>query len=399
MPATPLRRLLLLLGALFLAVAALGLALSRQGLSLDSLPLYDYVEYWAAGQLLAGGENPYDQARLAEWEAEAGRTEGPIPMLNPPWALPLVLPLGWLSVRAGHLLWLTLNLAALIAATELLWRHFGGAAERRLLGPIVAFTFVPTLIALLIGQIAPFVLLGAAAFLPLVRRRLDLAAGAATAFLAIKPHMAYLFWVALVIWAIGARRWRILAGGALAGLFLVGVASAFRPTVLADYWEFAREPPWQYRSATWGMVLRLGNEPESEAMKESFRLQYLPMLPGLAWLAWHGWRRRHDWNWSEQLPLLLLVSTLTAAYGAWLFDLVLLLVPVLDLAARLSRAGSREVRLLTLVVHALTGIATLVLLSGQIEYLAFIWIPPLLLVGYVALTRILPSPISSSFQA
>ena len=38
-----------------------------------------------------------------------------------------------------------------------------------------------------------------------------------------------------------------------------------------------------------------------------------------------GGERDRDWNWSEQLPLLLLVSFVTAPYGAWPFDMVLLL--------------------------------------------------------------------------
>ena len=45
------------------------------------------------------------------------------------------------------------------------------------------------------------------------------------------------------------------------------------------------------------------------------------------------WRRyRLDWNWRNRLPMVLTLSVLTAAYG-WPFDEVVLLVPVLMIAA------------------------------------------------------------------
>src|SRR5262245_54052354 len=82
------RRLLLMVVALLVALTALVLAISRGGLPLADLPLHDFVEYWAAGRLLADGENPYDPEKVKDLEKEAGRTEEPILMWNPPWALP-----------------------------------------------------------------------------------------------------------------------------------------------------------------------------------------------------------------------------------------------------------------------------------------------------------------------
>jgi hypothetical protein len=382
------RRLLLLLAALVVAVAALALATSRLGLSLTALPLRDFVEYWAAGQLLAAGEDPYDPGRIEELEKAAGRSETPILMWNPPWVLPLVLPLGWLPVRAAHLAWLALQIAALLVSAGLLWRHYGGDPEKPLLAPLLALTFVPALSALIVGQIAPLLVLGGAVFLPLVRRHRDAAAGAATTLLAIKPHLAYLFWVALLVWAVAARRWRLLAGGAGTGLLLVGLAMAFRPTVLADYWQTFRQTPAEYASPTLGFLLRLALD------SPWFGWQFAPLVPGLAWLAWYGWRHRRDWDWSEQLPPLLLVSALTAAYGAWLFDLVILLVPILALAARLSRAASPALGLVAVGAYAVIGGAALALLlvPGEVQYLHYIWITPAVLVLYFVLSRVLNRP-------
>ena len=369
-----------------LVAALAGLLLIVPRWIAESPPLYDFVEYWAAGQLLVAGENPYDPVRVHELELQAGRTDEPILMWNPPWALPLVLPLGTLPARPAHILWMALNLLALVASAQLLWRNYGGDAARPWIAALLTVTFAPALIALVVGQISPLVLLGAAAFLPLVRNRRDFAAGAVTTLLAVKPHMAYLFWAALVVWAVGAGRWRLLVGGTVAGVVLTGIAMAFRPTVVADYWHTLRETPSQYASPTIGCLLRLALD------SPSFGWQFVPLVPGFGWLAWWGWRHRANWDWSEQLPTLLLASALTAAYGAWLFDLVLLLVPVIALAARLSQPAPSSVRMSALAVYAGVGVAVMVMLKAEVPYLAFIWVTPALLVTLVVIRRSLVAP-------
>jgi hypothetical protein len=373
------RRLGWMLAALTVALLLQTVTTAGQA---PQLPLHDFVEYWAAGRLLAHGENPYDVEKIHELEKQAGRDEDPILMWNPPWVLPIVLPLGWLDVRTAHLLWLALHLVAIVVSADLLWRNYQGDDDRRVLAPLLALTFVPAISALLVGQIAPLMLLGAAAFLPLVRTRSDVAAGTVVCLLAIKPHIAYLFWAALGVWAIAARRWQLLLAGALTGVTLTLIAAAFRPTILADYWATARQTPAQYASPTLGYLLRLALD------SPWFGWQFVPMIPGLAWLAWYGWRHRADWDWSGRLPLLLLVSALTAAYGAWLFDLVILLVPVLDIAARLSRPPSPRAGILVALAVYLAVFAaglTLLLVPFKIQYLHYIWITPVLLLAYLSL--------------
>jgi hypothetical protein len=169
---------------------------------------------------------------------------------------------------------------------------------------------------------------------------------------------------------------------------LTGVALAFRPTVLADYWLTFRQTPAEYASPTLGYLLRLALD------SPWFGWQYAPLVPGLAWLAWHGWRHRRGWDWSEQMPPLLLVSALTAAYGAWLFDLVILLVPVLAIAARLSRPAPKALRLAAAAAYAVVGGAALflMLVPHEVQYLHYIWITPALLAGYVVLAWRLGGP-------
>ncbi len=365
--------------ALAAALAALFAQQAKPGQGLTALPLYDFVQYWAAARLTVAGENPYDPERMEELERSVGRADEGILMWAPPWALGLVLPLGLFDCRTAHVLWLLFHLVVVVGCTDVLWRHYGGADGLRWLAWLLALAFVPTGLALLAGQISPLLLLGATGFLVCVRRRLDALAGAATVLLAIKPHLASLFWLALACWAISERRWRILMGGGLTAAALMALVLTCNPAVWGHYWHtFTTSPPAQYRSPTLGTLLRL-------AIGEGhFRLQFVALVPGVAWLAWYGWRRRRAWDWDEQLPLLLLVSVLTAAYGAWPFDLVLLLVPVLRAATALLRAGSPRALLLACAGYIITDGLALALVAREAEYLWFAWMSPALLLAYLA---------------
>jgi hypothetical protein len=64
-------------------------------------------------------------------------------------------------------------------------------------------------------------------------------------------------------------------------------------------------------------------------------LQFVPMLAGLAWLPWYWRRRGDDWSWLEDMPYVLLVSFATTAW-CWVYDEVLLLVPLMHAAVALA---------------------------------------------------------------
>ena len=141
-------RLRLMLAALVVAGVVLGWQLSRARRTGLDLPLFDFVEYWAAGHLNAHRENPYDHDRVEELEREAGRTEKSVLMWNPPWTLTLAMPFGLFPVdrvRTAQLLWLLLQFAALVYSADALWRYYGGDAGQRWLAWLIAFTFVPSL--------------------------------------------------------------------------------------------------------------------------------------------------------------------------------------------------------------------------------------------------------------
>jgi len=362
-------------------VVLAGLLLAQQVRQLLADPTIwppdDFIEYWAAARLTLSGENAYDAAKLLPLQQAAGRdTDEAIMMWNPPWSLAVVLPLGLLPAREAQLLWLLVNLAAIGFCGDRLWLRLGGRPESRWIGWAAALGFLPTLFALQSGQIGPLLLLGGVLFLECERRGWPILAGAATLLLAVKPHLAYLVWLAILCQAVAGSRGavRMILGGVAAGLFATLFALAFNPALPAQYADaMANRPPAQWVSPTLGTVLRLAFG------HDLFRLQFLPMIAGFVWFAFHLRNHRAAWNWVDQLPLLLLVSFVTAPYGAWPFDMVLLL----PAAIRLLTLRKPAV-LAALVAINLACLAMNLLETGSFP---FIWVSPALLVLYAIGTR------------
>lgn len=360
-----------------LAVAGLLLAGSGRRLLADHSvwPPDDFVEYWCAGWLNLRGENPYDPVRMYELDKEIGWDIGQAVMMwNPPWTLSLVMPLGLLPWRVAQFVWLGAKVAALVFCADRIWRTYGGPADRVWVAWALTFAFLPTLIALNVGQISPFLLLGATLFVLLERAGYPFWAGAACVLLAAKPHLAYLFWIAVAADAVSRQRLSIVLGGVAGGAVCCVWPLAENPAVFDQYFVALREnPPAQWMSVTSGTLLR------AVFGAEHFWLQFVPMLPGFVWFAFDWARHARDWDWAERMPWLLFVSFVTAPYGAWPYDLVVLLLPLLRLAAKLAQDRRSAGWLLPLTCLAAVDLGMLGLNLAQVYSVWFVWVAPALL--------------------
>jgi hypothetical protein len=287
----------------------------------------DYLEYWAAGRLNMMGGNPYAPAQMLEVQIGAGRTaDEPIMMWNPPWTLALVMPLSWLDYPLSRLIWLMLNIGILFFAASWGWLIYGGDPKRQWVAWLIAFTFGPALHVLKVGQITPLLLLGVTGFLYFVRRECWWAAGVCASLITIKPHLLYLFSMALLFWSINCRRWGALGGFVLTLIAAMGVVWAINPALIDQYtYALANYPPAQWATPTFGALLRvwLG--------VEKFWLQFVPSTIGALWFLFY-WRTQHaEWDWTEHTPILMLVSITMATYS-WTFDHVMFLLAVIQAA-------------------------------------------------------------------
>lgn len=391
-PASPTRRLALL-GLVLVACLGVIVWKGSQLLADPSiLPPDDFVEYWAAGRLNAHGQDPYDGTKLLPLERLAGRdTDEPIMMWNPPWTLTVAMPIGLLPPRVAQLLWLAVSLALVVWSADRIWALYGGPSNGRWVAWLVALTFLPTLFVLQAGQIGPFILFGIVGFLLAERAGRPWLAGACGVLVAIKPHLVYLFWIALAAWAVRRpvpTRWKVITGGVLAGLVATAMPLACNPDVIDQYREaMTHRTPEQWKSPTIGSLLRevLG--------ADRFGLQFAPTVIGLGWLAYVGWRDRdRPWNWSERMPLLLLVSFVTASYGAWPFDLVILLPAVVQVGAELARVRDRRWIVTAAAMFAVINSAALAMNLLEQTSETFVWMAPSLLAAYLLLRPRRPTP-------
>jgi uncharacterized membrane protein (UPF0127 family) len=192
----------------------------------------DFVQYWAAGHQLVHHSNPYDETILP-MERAAGYPSGlpPFIMPNPPTALPLVAPLGLFGPKVAELLWLAVSLACLITSVQLI-RTMHGSPRNQI--HWLGYSFAPALSCLLSGQITIFILFGLALFLRL-HRSWPFLAGLSLWFCLLKPHLFLPFGIALLVWIVVTRNYKILAGAASSIAISSAITFLLDPSAWAHY--------------------------------------------------------------------------------------------------------------------------------------------------------------------
>lgn len=345
----------------YLLVLALGVLITFVAFS---KPLRDFVEYWAVGHLFADGRNCYSLVEIFRIEQSLGWQE-PIPLvpLNPPWVLPVLASLGaFKSYVLAWLVWTLFLVVALCLSSHLLLNVYAPNVRLRDISDSVAnrglfvFSFYPTLLALRFAQITPLILLGVAAFLWLEKARKPILSGSVLALAAFKPQIVYLIVVAVVFTSIRQRAFGTLIGLAWPLVLLTGVAVVRHPAVLREYWYLSSGPYMRVYPSAVGAILRFpfGN-------RDTFLMQFVPTAAGLVWFIDHWRKNRDDWNWTSEVPILIAVSVLTTSWG-WLFDQMLLVIPVIALFSTYVRNSGR---IPPRVVWAYTGL-NIALICGAI---------------------------------
>jgi hypothetical protein len=310
-----------------IAVVA-GLALALTILFISAVPLAgnmagsrDFVSYWATGQQLVHHANPYDRDAISTLEHSAGLTvKAVLIMRNPPWALPLAYPLGFLGLRVAAILWTLLLLACLLISVRMV-RELHGSPANRIHWLGLAFT--PALICITIGQTSLFALLGMVLFLRFHRCH-PFSAGAALWLCALKPHLFLPIAVALLAWIVVSRSYRLLAGAVTALAFTSAAAFLVDPTAWPDYIRMMRSPAVENE-----FIPCLADAMRHWLDPQAIWLQYLPAALCCFWALVYFWRRRKQWDWLTCGSPLMLVSLLAAPY-CWFYDQCLAIPALLD---------------------------------------------------------------------
>jgi Glycosyltransferase family 87 len=357
-----------------ISMLMVGVCILAFAMSASDAANLDFISYWAAGQQLVHHGNPYDGDAILGIERASGYLNGrPFFMRNPPSAFFLALPLGFVGVRVGVVLWSLALVASLMASIRMLWILHGRPPDRL---HLVGYCFPPTLACLLSGQIGMFLLLGVVLFLYFHHSK-PYFAGAALILCALKPHLFLPFGVVLIAWIVMHKAYRILAGTLGAMIASVVLSFFLDPAGWSDYARMMKAASIQDEFVpTISLVFRL------VVHRDSAWLQFGPAFAGCIWGLWYFWTRRERWNWLDHGSLLLINSILVAPY-AWLTDQVVV-IPALLQAVYLTRSR---------VAIAILAIATVVeeivvcrgapLMHSAIE----VWTVPVWLAWYLYAVR------------
>ena len=288
----------------------LGLAAAVQAFRGGFSP--DFLSYWAAGRMAAGGDaaSAYDIARHHAIEAAAVPRAGQLPFAYPPTFLLLLLPFGLLPFGIAFAAWVAITLMLYLIAA---WR---------LIDLRLAIAQAAAAANLVIGQNG---FLTAAIFIrgtALIERR-PLLAGAILGLLSVKPQLALLLPVALI----AGREWRALLGAVLSSVTLLGLAF-----VLFGGGAFDGFRAMAGQSAQWlsGSRWPWGELASPFALLRFFGIAAAPALAGHAAIALAA-SAATAWAWArkaeQRVPVLAAATLLVPPY-LFTYDGLLLTVPL-----------------------------------------------------------------------
>lgn len=343
----------------------------------------DFIAFWTAGELLRAGESPYDAAGQTRVQHQYGwdkTKDGAglydfMPYYYPPWLGLLCVPLLPLGYGTARITWFVVQLELLALSGYLLRDR---AAKLPHWGPLVlAPLFAFSLLAALLGQVTPLILLLAAAAWRLLEVRWDGAAGWMLAGLMTKPQLTVALVPAVLLWSVKRGRWGVL-WGFVAGLLVLGLAG----TCLVPDWPLqmlqapARSPlvtserPWM--STNWYSLLRSAGL-TGWSLWSAYVAAAIPVT-GLL-LRSIG---RKTCPLSDLFSLGLLGAFFIAPYARE-YDQTLLLIPLLVLVGRLPPLRATVLLVVCIVLPAFQ-LYTLTSEGAETREVVFLWIPLLLTV-------------------
>lgn len=306
----------------------------------------DFQAYWSASYLLAHSQNFADLDLLLQVEqTQTGWTHRFVMSTwNPPWLLVLLIPYTWLPFRQAAWLWLFTNIGLVFTASLLCWRVFHGpdhGTKRDWIPLLLAFLFVPTLLAIFVGQVDTLVYFGLAGFLYFYLKNKLFTAGTMLALTMVKPHLVYVTLPIVLLIAAREGRWRVWWGLGSLIVLLTGIAFGLRSAFVLDYGRsMANSSILNWQTPTLGGILTLL---WGWNWGKWVGVVILPLIIGL-------------WHWQPNRGTLLtwvngtlLISLFTAPFG-WGYDAIVLLLPALQMAAWavMGRLGQRKAGLLFL---------------------------------------------------
>ena len=346
------------------------------------VPVDDFVRHWASGYIFITHGNPYspEQIQVLQDQVTAPFVKAEVitPNYIPPWTMLLLGVFGLFDYPISRLMWLIFNIILLLVSIELSWKLYSGPIKYKWLALLIGFSFGSSIAVLEKGQTTCLVLLGIVGFVYFVEYKPNFwIAGMFSSLITIKPQLFYLFWVALLFWSFKQRSLLIVSGCGFTLLALSSITLYFDSKIFTEYLRaFLDYPPTLFATPTIGGYLRyylIGIN--------QFWPQFIPVIVGLIWGVYHWNKHYRIWQWSKEIPVLIFASIILSSY-CWTYDMVLLVVPVLQAWIWLISARKDRILGIFSLVHFLISFLDLIL-HRYLDDFWFIWFAPATLIWYL----------------
>ncbi len=323
--------ILSIMAPIFLAVGIL----SNQQLDPHRL---DFTHFWLAGHMNVESLNVYD----SDWVNE--RLDNGIQWIPENYFLyPLPLsvllsPLGMLPLNLAYITWVFVSQVCILASILLLMKHFYlhdlPYIEWMTMAGI--FLFRPSFIVIVSGQIDPYLLFSMALSAYFFGKRRYLASGVLLSFISLKPSLGIPILVLVGLWFLIKRHWKAIAG-MLSGLILLFLIGAVRnPYWLLEYLSVTQQKmteSYTLHSTLWGFSSLM---PFDLTGQVAFGLVVALTLVGVDLYLFRKIQFRNDLF--PLLAIIIPIGLLVAPY-AWVYNQILLAIPIVFILAHLSQPG------------------------------------------------------------
>jgi hypothetical protein len=193
---------------------------------------------------------------------------------------------------------------------------------------------------------------------------------------ALKPHLFLPFGLALILWTVSRKSYRILAGFTAALLASCALSYYLDPHAWSEYNQMMHAGgALGEKVPALSVYFRFLVDPNA------VWLQFLPLAGACIWAIWYFRTRREQWNWLDHGMMVLLVGAICTPFG-WFTDESMLLPAVL---AGLYRAGGARRSIWPLA--AIAGVALVeVIALVPLTSKYFLWTTPAWLAWYLYAT-------------
>lgn len=198
----------------------------------------DFVNFYVGASIVrhGGGAQLYRrETQDAAYQSIVGYPSNQY-FLHPPFEAAALVPLTFMSLKQAFVVWMLINVA-LLGCLPFLLMQCSPFVDRRPYLMLVAFCFLPVIVALSLGQDSILLLFLLTASYLLMFKGRDFVAGLVLALAAIK----FQYLLSLIPLLLFARKFRLLAGfGAGCGLLAMVSLWITGPRGLIEYFDFVR---------------------------------------------------------------------------------------------------------------------------------------------------------------